>query len=139
MTDHFGRDTEAQELRRALQDAVSHRFDDVDFERLRARIVADAREGRAGGGAAHWELVQRWSRRGIPAAAALLAAGIAALLILPPATTEPAAAGAVFWPVAEELLSGVPDDTRLLIEAGSDVERLLNLMLAHEPADGGTS
>jgi hypothetical protein len=128
----------AQVVRPALQRALSDRFDGVDWDALHARIMADAAT-RQPAVAEPWSLVARWAYRGIPAAGALLAAGLAALLILPLDSRPAAAAPPGFWPVAEELMAGVPEDTRRLIDAGADVASLLDLVLAAEQKEDETS
>jgi hypothetical protein len=132
MTNGYESPDDEQELRSALQHALADRFDGVDWEDLRARILAAAAVRAPGEAPEPLTLVARWAKRGIPAAGALLAAGIAALLVVPPGTRPDAGAATGFWPVAEELMADVPEETRRLIDAGSDVESMLNLVLAHE-------
>lgn len=134
MTNRFEGGGDKQEVRSALQDALSDRFDGVDWERLHARILADAARP-AALGAQPWDVVASWASRGIPAAGALLAAAVVALLILPLNARSDAAAAAALLPVAEELMASVPEETRLLLHAGSDLESLLNLVLADEPPE----
>jgi hypothetical protein len=131
MTNGFGRAPDEQVIRSALQDALRDRFDGVDWDRLCDRIVADA-VSRGGVAQRPVEILAAWSVRGAVAAGALFAAGLAVLLFVSDsgeADTVPPG----FWPVAEELIAGVPEDTRRLIEAGADVDGLLRLMVA----DGG--
>jgi hypothetical protein len=127
MTHDFEHD-EDLDVRAALQHELRHRFDGVDWERLHDRIVGDALtqwDGPRGPA----QVLAAWSRGGAIAASALLAAALAALLLVPPdAGGDAAEAG--FWPVAEELLAGVPDETRRLIDAGTRPDRLLELVVA---------
>jgi hypothetical protein len=116
------------EVRAALQDLFHDRFEHVDWERLNARIVADAaRRTSVVSGPA--EVLAAWSPRASLTAGGLIAAGFAALLLF----SGPADADAVppgFWPVAEELLAGLPPDARRLLTAGSDPHDLLELVTA---------
>jgi hypothetical protein len=148
MTDRTNKDHHDDDLVSSmLRDALADRFDGVDFDALQARIVGDAnaRSARAAIGnhatsrapdAASWRTMARWSARGIPVAATLLAAGVAAIVLLSPAREQPAPAG--FWPVAEDLMSTLPADTRLLIDAGTNIESLLTAMLASAEQEGGS-
>jgi hypothetical protein len=121
------------ELKAALHAALAAPFDDVDWDHLHARIVADAerRVGAAPRRAYDW--VAAWSARATPAAAAALAAAILSLLILPieRRSAEPQPPG--FWPVAEVLVSNLPESTRRMLLAADDFESLLQAILA----DGG--
>jgi hypothetical protein len=120
------------ELRRVLRAALAQRFDDVDWDRLHGGIMAAAAHRAETGGRA-WECVARWSARGVPAAAAALVAAVVILWIMPAgrATADPGPPG--FWPVAEELLANLPEETRRLLGAGADDETMLRAVLA----DGG--
>jgi acyl-CoA synthetase (AMP-forming)/AMP-acid ligase II len=119
-----------RELKAALHSAVTPPVDDVDWHRLHERIMAaaEARSAAVPRRASEW--VAAWSRRGIPAVAAALAAGLVALLIVPIERRAPDPQPPGFWPVAEELMSNVPEETRRLLLAGDDVESLLRAVLA---------
>jgi hypothetical protein len=116
------------EVRAALQDLFQHRFEHVDWDRLNARIVADAvtRTSVPSGPA---DVLAAWSPRASLTAGGLIAAGVAALLFFSERVdADPVPPG--FWPVAEELLAGLPPDARRLLEAGSDPQDLLELITA---------
>jgi hypothetical protein len=123
-----------RDVRAALQRELSHRFDGVAWEQLHDRIVADA--------AVHWSGAQRpsevlaaWSPRGALVAGTIAAAGLLALLLV----SDGAEADTVppgFWPVAEELLAGVPAETRRVMEAGTRPEGLLELIVADVREEG---
>jgi hypothetical protein len=120
-----------QELKAALRAALAAPFDEVDWERLHARIVAaEARRAAAATPKHTSEWMVAWARRGIPAVAAALAAAIAALLVLPIERRTPDPQPPGFWPVAEELMSNLPEETRSLLLAGEDVESLLRAVMA---------
>jgi hypothetical protein len=116
------------EVRDALQDLFRDRFHGVDWEQLNQSIIADAaiRSAAPGGPA---EVLAGWAHRASLTASGLIAAGLAALLLF----SDGAEADTVppgFWPVAEELLAGVSPDTRRLINAGSETQELLELIVA---------
>jgi hypothetical protein len=116
------------EVRAALQDLFHDRFDHVDWERLNERIVADA----AGWSTAHAgpaEVLAAWSPRASLTAGGLIAAGVAALLLFSD-RVEADAVPPGFWPVAEELLAGLPPDARRLLSAGSEPQDVLELITA---------
>jgi hypothetical protein len=116
------------EVRAALQDLFHDRFENVDWERLNARIVAEA-AGRPTVPCGPADVLAAWSPRASVTAGGLIAAGIAALLLF----SERVDADAVppgFWPVAEELLAGLPPDARRLLYAGSEPQGLLELITA---------
>jgi hypothetical protein len=116
------------EVRAALQDLFHDRFEGVDWERLNARIVADAVEGSTvPSGPA--EVLAAWSPRASLTAGGLIAAGVTVLLLVS-GRVEADAVPAGFWPVAEELLAGLPPDARRLLDAGSEPQALLELITA---------
>jgi hypothetical protein len=118
------------QLRAALKDVLAAPVDDVDWDRLHGQIMADAwARGRRRPERA-FARVAAWSPRGIPLAAAALVAAALALWIAPPppARTPPPE----FWPVAQELISALPEETRLLLDAGTDVESLLRAMSVND-------
>lgn len=121
-----------RELKAALRAALAAPFDEVDWERLHARIAvaAEARRAAAAAPKRTSEWMVAWSRRGIPAVAAALAAAIAALLVLPIERRAPDPQPPGFWPVAEELMSNLPEETRSLLLAGEDMESLLRAVMA---------
>jgi hypothetical protein len=124
MTSEFLR--EDPEVSQALQDLFQARFDQVDWARLNERIVTDGADWMmATRGPA--EVLAAWSRLASLTAGGLIAAGLAALLLFSDgAEADTAPPG--FWPVAEELLAGLPADTRKLLNAGSEPQALLQLI-----------
>jgi hypothetical protein len=117
---------EDPEVSEALQDLFQDRFDGVDWARLNERIVAEGvRWSMAPRGPA--EVLAGWSRRAAVPAGGLIAAGVAALLLFSDGA-EADSAPPGFWPVAEELLAGLPADTRRLLNAGSEAQELLQLI-----------
>jgi hypothetical protein len=121
------------ELKAALRSAVSPPVGEVDWDRLHGRILAAAasRRGITARPKRASDWVAAWSRRGIPALATARAAAVVALLVLPldRRAAEPEPPG--FWPIAEELVSGLPEATRRLLLAGDDVESLLQAVMAN--------
>jgi hypothetical protein len=120
-----------EELKEALKDALAAPFDEVDWEALHGRILADAETRVTRRSEPAVARVAAWSTRGIPMAAAALAAAVVALWIAPAPhgeTTPPPE----FWPVAEALMSTLPEDTRLLLDAGRDVESMLMAMVVND-------
>ena len=81
-------DFDDAELRRALRAAAPEPpLDEVDWDRLHGRILADARGilARATSRRSWWEVAAVWARRGVPlTATAAAAAAIALLLAGPP-------------------------------------------------------
>lgn len=145
MRERTGTDQDDELVPSLLRDALAHRFDDVDFDALESRIVAQAGARSTHTVVGHapsqpddpsWRAMARWSGRGIPVAATLLAAGIAAIALLPRPHEQAEPAG--FWPVAEDLMATLPADTRLLIDAGTNVESLLTAMLASAEQEDGS-
>jgi hypothetical protein len=130
VTNGFNDSTQDHELTSGLRDALAGRFDRVDWDGLHDRIMADALS-RSGPQQRPADVLASWSVRGSAAAGVLLAAGIAALLLMSDsADADPVPPG--FWPVAEELIAAVPADTRQLLQAASDAERLLQIMSGGE-------
>jgi len=123
--------------RDALRDALADRFHGVDWEALHQRIMRDAAPGSVAPLApTPLGAVADWSRRGIPAAATLLAAGVAGLLLLPADQPSPVAEPG-YWPVAEELLSQVPEGTLRLLEAGVSTEGMLTALMSDDLQEAG--
>jgi hypothetical protein len=128
MRDDPGHEPDDHEIRAALQHALRDRFDGVAWAALHDRIVADGL-ARSTGARGPSEVLAAWSPRAAMAAGSLIAAGVLALLLI----SDGAEADTVppgFWPVAEELLAGVPEDARRLINAGTQPEELLALIVA---------
>lgn len=129
-----------RELKRALRAAVTPPFDAVDWDGLHERIMSEARQkgSRAPRGTYGW--VTRWSARGIPLTAGSLAAAATVILLLLPSrmapVTEMPSPGA--WPTAEEMFSSLPDETRLLLNAGADVESMITALMVHGRDGGGS-
>lgn len=117
-----------EELKRALQTAVATPSSTVDWDRMYDRIMAEARSRLADARPQTWDYMASWSSHGIPLGTAALVAAIITLWSLPLAELggEPSPAG--FWPVAEELISGLPEDTRQLLNAGTELEDLLTAL-----------
>jgi hypothetical protein len=118
------------ELKEALRSAITPPLGAVDWERLHERIMTDARRRATPTPMRASEWVAAWSRRGIPAVASALAAAIAALLILPIERRAAVPQPPGFWPVAEELVSSLPEETRRMLLAGDDVDSLLGAVMA---------
>lgn len=121
-----------EELKEALQAAVRKPFDEVDWDRLRDGIMADAVTHFRSPAGRSYDWVTAWSSPGIPVAASALAAAAAVVLlwiapIVRPAGETPPG----FWPVAEELVSSLPESTRLLLSAGSDEDSLLTALMVY--------
>jgi anti-sigma factor RsiW len=132
MTDERETHPEDDATPEALRNALADRFHGVDWEALHQRIMRDAVPGPVSRLApTPLSAVAGWSRRGIPAAAALLAAGVAGLLLLPAERARPAAEPG-YWPVAEELLSQVPEGTLRLLEAGVSTEGMLTALMSDD-------
>lgn len=120
-----------RELKRALKAAVTTRLEEVHWDGLYERIMADA-EARVGDSQERtFARVAAWWSRGVPAATAALAAAVLALWILP-APPAPEAPPPEFWPVAQELMSNLPEDTHLLLDAGRDVEGMLTALMMYD-------
>lgn len=121
-----------EELKGALQAAVRKPFGEVDWGRLHDRIMADAETHVRDAAARPYDMVMAWSSRGIPVAAgALAAAAAAALLWIVPIMRPVGQAPPGFWPVAEELISSLPENTRLWLSAGSDEDSLLTALMVY--------
>jgi hypothetical protein len=117
------------DLKAALRDALATPFGDVDWDRLHARIMTDAGTRVRAQPRRAFDWLAAWSWRGVPFAAAGLAAAVLALWIVPverPAA-HPHPAG--YWTVADELVTNLPEPTRELLLAGSDVESLLSVVI----------
>lgn len=121
---------EDRELRAALKAALAAPVEEVDWDGLHGRIMTDAEASVRRRPDRAFARVAAWSSRGIPLAAGALAAAALALWFAPApgASTPPPE----FWPVAQELISMLPEETRLLLDAGTDVESLLLAMTAHD-------
>lgn len=120
------------ELKEALQAAVRKPFDEVDWDRLREGIMADAETHFHSATGRPYDWVTAWSSRGIPVAASALAAAAAvALLWIVPIMRPGGEAPPGFWPVAEELVLSLPESTRLLLSAGSDGDSMLTALMVY--------
>lgn len=127
-----------RELRNALRAAVPTPFAEVDWDRLHRGIMADGRAhfAAASGDALGW--IEAWSTRGIPLAAGALAAAatIVTLWIAPIVRSAPDAQHPASRPVAEELMSGLPEGSRLLLNARTDVASMLLAVMLYRGEDG---
>jgi hypothetical protein len=127
------------ELKAALRSVVRPPVDDVDWGRLQDRIMVAATRCSSASPVHATEWVAAWSRRGIPAVASALAAAMAALLILPVERRTVDAQPPGFWPVAKELMSNLPEETRRLLLAGEDAESLMRAVMADGREERGVS
>lgn len=114
-----------EELRVALREVLAPPVGDVDWRELHARIMGDAERRQMESSASALGRVSAWSRGGTPFAAAVLLAASLVLWIVPAPPRPADAAPPGFWPVAEELLAGLPHESRQLLNAGTDVETML--------------
>jgi acyl-CoA synthetase (AMP-forming)/AMP-acid ligase II len=127
------------ELKAALRSAVRPTGNDVDWERLHERIMDAAAACRPASPARASDWIAAWSRRSIPAVASVLAAAVATLLFLPIERQTRDAQPPGFWPVAEELMSDLPEETRRMLLAGEDMESLLRAVMADGRAERNNS
>ena len=125
-----------EEWRRALRAATAPPMDEVDWAGLRHAIISEAERRFEAPRAPVYRTVSHWSSRGIPVAAAALLAACLVLWTLPATGSSADTAPPGFWPVAEELVRGLPDETRQILDASTDVESMIRAMVASAAEEG---